>query len=78
MYPRSVYRPGRGPRDTPFEDVARELSTRPDLVAQLLADHPTAGVCPGCTTPGGRMVIDAPCPIRKLALLAARLRKATA
>jgi hypothetical protein len=66
---------------TPFEDLARELSSRPDLVARLLADHPAGthvGICPGCTTRGGRMVIDAPCPIRKLALMAAQMRKAAA
>lgn len=60
---------------SPFEDLAQELSSRPDLVRRLLADHPAAtrfSICPGCTTPGGRMVIDAPCPIRKLALIAAR------
>ena len=64
--------------NSPFEDLARELATRPDLVARLLAGHHADGICPGCTTPGGRMVIEAPCPIRKLALMAAQMRKAAA
>lgn len=55
----------------PFTRLAHELARCPDLVAQLLTDHPAHELeCPGCTTPGGRSTAAAPCSIRTLALMA--------
>ena len=50
--------------------LAHALAEWPSLLARLLRDHGEVGVCSGCTMPGGRNVIMAPCPVRSLALLA--------
>jgi hypothetical protein len=62
-----------------FESLARALADMPVLTRRLLAEHPASdgpnqGHCPGCTTPGSRRTIGAPCSIRALAMLAQRLR----
>ncbi|MHA6630638.1 hypothetical protein ACU61A_34820 [Pseudonocardia sichuanensis] len=53
-----------------FIRLADALGEWPTLVARLLRGHGEVGVCSGCTMPGGRNTITAPCPVRYLALLA--------
>jgi len=60
--------------DDPFTRLAHTLAAWPDMIERLMAEHPTEGVCTGCTTPGGRAVIMGPCSIRSLAELAATIR----
>lgn len=53
---------------TPFESLAAALAEWPSLTSRLLMQHPaTGGVCSKCSTPGGRIVVEAPCPPRALA-----------
>jgi hypothetical protein len=53
---------------TPFESLAAALAEWPSLTRRLLMQHPaTGGVCPACSTPGGRIVVESPCPPRALA-----------
>jgi len=59
----------RTDRPDPLE-VARALAERPELVEALLADHTPTGTCTACS---GAKIVKAPCSIRTLALLAARL-----
>jgi hypothetical protein len=48
--------------------LAAELSEWPCLITRILDQHNPTGTCRACTTPGGRMVIAAPCPPRQLAM----------
>lgn len=60
----------------PFTSLAAALAEWPTLRNRLLLAHPAAtrtSVCPTCTTPGGRRVVETPCGPRNLALLAARI-----
>ncbi len=57
-----------------FESVAAALADWPSLTGRLLVQHPaTGGVCPACSTPGGRIVVASPCPPRALAEMADKL-----
>jgi hypothetical protein len=59
---------------TPFESLAGVLAEWPTLTRNLLMRHPaTGGVCPACSTPGGRIVVVAPCPPRALAETAQKI-----
>jgi hypothetical protein len=55
-----------------FLRLAEALAEWPELLDRLLHDHDEVDVCSGCTVPGGRNVIMAPCAPRTLAVLARR------
>ncbi len=60
----------------PFTSLAVALAEWPSLVQRVLAAHParrSGNVCPGCSMPGGRTRISAPCGPRNVALLAQRI-----
>lgn len=62
---------------TPFESLAAALAEWPSLTGRLLVQHPaTGGVCPACSAPGGRIVVQAPCPPRALAEMARKIHAA--
>jgi hypothetical protein len=58
-----------------FTRLAEALSQWPELITRILRGHNEIGVCRGCTMPGGRNVIEAPCGVRVLALLAQRFQQ---
>jgi hypothetical protein len=60
--------------DHPYNRFCRELSTNLALVHTLLAEHPPTGPCRGCRLPGPDPAPEAPCSVRRLALLALSLR----
>jgi hypothetical protein len=61
---------------SPYERLAGALAEWPALIHRLLAQHPPTGICPACTTPGGRTVVEAPCAPRWLAERAEVIRRA--
>lgn len=56
-----------------FLRLAEALAEWPSLIARMLRDHGQVGICSGCTMPGGRNVIMAPCPLRSLAMHAQKI-----
>jgi hypothetical protein len=66
---------GTVPTD-PVAALAHALAESPDLIAALLLEHRSdqRGYCQSCTTGGtGTRHTPAPCPLRHLAEMAARL-----
>lgn len=50
-----------------YQRLAAALADCPSLIRRILDQHNPTGTCRACTTPGGRMVITAPCAPRSLA-----------
>ncbi|WP_433555595.1 hypothetical protein ACQPWY_24270 [Pseudonocardia xinjiangensis] len=61
---------------SPYERLAGALAEWPALLRRLRAQHPPTGICPACTTPGGRNVVEAPCAPRSLADRAGVIQRA--
>jgi hypothetical protein len=53
-----------------YQRLAAALADCPSLIRRILDRHNPIGTCQACTTPGGRMVIKAPCAPRSLAIRA--------
>ncbi|WP_143517332.1 hypothetical protein [Pseudonocardia sp. MH-G8] len=53
-----------------YQRLAAAVADWPVLIRRILDQHDATGTCRACTTPGGRMVIKAPCAPRFLAMQA--------
>lgn len=65
-----------GRADDPFTRFAAELSRSLPMITRLLTTHPREGDCHGCRLPSPQRSIQAPCSVRKVAVLALSFRAA--